>query len=224
MIVSVHQPQFLPWRGYFDKIAKLDCFVILDTVQFKKNEYQNRNKIRTPDGWQWLTVPVAYKFPMRIDEVPVNNQSNWRRKHEQSLLANYKKAPHFDETMPLASTMYEREWERLTDLNTWNVVETCKALGIKTDIKYSKDFDLPEEPTGRLVELCKALGATEYLSGAGGNGYLETETFEAEGISVAFQEYTHPTYPQRDAAFELCMCTLDLMMNCGPESLSILAG
>ena len=88
MIVSVHQPQFLPWLGYFDKIARSDCFVVLDTVQFKKNEFQNRNKILTPTGPQWLTVPVEYKFPMRIDEVPINKRANWRRKHTQTLLAN----------------------------------------------------------------------------------------------------------------------------------------
>lgn len=224
MIVSVHQPQFLPWLGYFDKIRQSDCFVILDTVQFKKNEYQNRNKIRTPDGWQWLTVPVAYKFPMRIDEVPINNQSNWRRKHTQSLLANYRKAPFFEEVMPFAEEMYEREWSMLTALNTWCVVELCRILGIDTEIRYARDFDLPDSPTGRLVGLCEQLNATRYLSGAGGKGYLETEPFETAGISVDFQTYDHPTYPQRGDTFEPYMCILDLMMNCGPDSLGVLSG
>jgi hypothetical protein len=223
MIVSVHQPQFLPWLGYFEKIYRSDCFVILDTVQFKKNEFQNRNKIRTPDGWQWLTVPVGYKFPMRIDEVPINNQSNWRRKHLQSLLANYKKAPFFDFAMPLAEQMYDQEWNRLADLNTWCVEASCKALEIDTPIRYAADFDLPDDPTGRLVELCRNLEATTYLSGSGGKGYLDTQQFESAGIDVSFQEYHHPTYPQRDDNFEPYMCILDLMMNCGPDSLSIMS-
>ena len=222
MIVSIHQPQFIPWLGYFDKISQSDCFVILDNVQFKKNEFQNRNKIRTPEGWQWLTVPVSYKFPMRIDQVPINNQTNWKHKHTQSLLANYRKAPFFDNVFPLLETMYREDWERLTDLNTWGVVELCKALGIKTEIRYARDFDLPEEPTGRLVKICKDLDATNYLSGAGGKGYLETESFDGAGIEVTFQDYHHPTYEQRNDAFEPYMSVVDLMMHCGADSLGVL--
>ena len=222
MIVSVHQPQFLPWLGYFDKIQQSDCFVILDTVQFKKNEFQNRNKVKTSQGWQWLTVPVDYRFPMRIDEVPINNQTNWRHKHVQTLLANYRRAPFYDDTMSVVQEMYDREWNRLTELNTWCVVEMSRALRIETPIRFARDFDLPEEPTGRLVRLCQDLGASCYLSGAGGKGYLDEGQFEEARIEIAYQEYHHPTYPQQHGNFEPYMSVLDLLMNCGAGSREIL--
>ena len=223
MIVSVHQPHYLPWLGYFDKILKSDCFVILDTVQFKKNEFQNRNKVKTSQGWQWLTVPVSYRFRMRIDEVPINNRTNWRHKHVQTLLANYRKAPFFDDAMSVVQDIYDREWDRLAELNTFCVVEMSRALGIKTPIRFARDFDLPEEPTGRLVRLCQELGASSYLSGAGGKGYLDEEQFGEAGIEIVFQDYHHPTYPQQHGDFELYMSSLDLLMNCGSESLGILS-
>lgn len=222
MIVSVHQPQFVPWLGYFDKIRRSDCFVVLDTVQFKKNEFQNRNRIKTNQGTLWLTVPVSYRFPMRIDEVGVNNQSNWRRKHVQTLTASYGKAPHFDDTMAGLSTIYDRAWDRLTDLNTACVLELIKSLEIDTPVKYARDFDLPEDPTGRLVELCRELGGTTYLSGSGGRDYLDTAPFEAAGIDVVFQSYDHPTYPQLHGDFEPYLSIVDLLMNCGPDSPNIL--
>ena len=222
MIVSVHQPQFLPWLGYFDKIQQSDCFVILDTVQFKKNEFQNRNKVKTPHGWQWLTVPVSYRFPMRIDEVPINNQTNWRRKHLQTLLANYGKAPFFNDTMTIVQDLYDRVWDGLTELNTWCVVELSKTLGIATPIRFAKNFDLPTNPTGRLVKICQTLGASCYLSGIGGRDYLDTDQFDAAGIEIAYQDYHHPAYPQQHGDFEPFMSILDLLMNCGASSLEIL--
>jgi hypothetical protein len=224
MIVSVHQPQFLPWLGYFDKIHQSDCFVILDTVQFKKNEFQNRNKLKTPQSPKWLTVPVSYRFPMRIDEVPINNQSNWRHKHTQSVLANYGKSPFFENSRNVLAEMYDREWERLTDLNTWCVTRLSEVIGIETPFRYARDFTLPDEPTGRLVQLCVDLGATTYLSGAGGRGYLDTEPFEKAGIEVVYQEYAHPVYAQQHGDFAPYMSVVDLLMNYGPESLAILTG
>jgi hypothetical protein len=197
--------------------------VILDTVQFKKNEFQNRNKVKMAQGGKWLTVPVGYRFQMRIDEVLINNQTNWRHKHTQTLLANYRKAPHFDQTMTFVQEIYDREWELLTDLNTRCVVELCSVLGIDTSIRFAKEFNLPGDPTGRLVRICQDLGATTYLSGAGGRGYLGTEQFDAAGIDVEYQEYDHPEYPQLFGAFEPYLTCLDLLMNCGQDSLDILS-
>ena len=111
LIVTIHQPQYLPWIGYFDKINQVDAFCFLDNVQFKKNEWQNRNRIKTAQGWQWLTVPVKHRFPQTIEEVEINDTVNWRRKHLQALATNYKKTPYFDEYIEFFEDVYSNEWE-----------------------------------------------------------------------------------------------------------------
>ena len=224
MIVAVHQPQYMPWLGYFDKIARADRFVILDTVQYKKNEFQNRNKIKTAQGWQWLTVPVRYKFPMTINEVPINNDVNWRNKHHQAILSNYGKSEFFGEYKVSFEALYQKEWDLITDLNRATVELINQHLGIDTPIDDAKNWDLSTDPTGRLVDICKQVGADTYLSGSGGRGYLDLDQFETEGIQVEFQEYVHPTYLQRFGDFEPYMATIDLLFNCGPAGLDILLG
>lgn len=222
MTVSVHQPQYLPWLGYFDKIDRSDRFVILDTVQYKKNEFQNRNKIKTAQGWQWLTVPVRYRFPQCICEVPINNDTNWRHKHRQALLTNYAKAAYFERFMPAFEGMLAQDWNHLHELNAQTVRILMDAFGIHTPVERAPDQGLSEDPTGRLVDICCRAGADTYLSGASGQGYLDLDQFEAAGIRVAFQDYDHPEYPQRFGAFEPYMSAVDLLFNCGPDSLEII--
>ena len=222
MIVSVHQPQYLPWLGYFDKIDRADLFVLLDTVQYKKNEYQNRNRIRSATGWQWLTVPVKYRFPQRIYEVTVNNDANWAHKHRQALLSNYAKAPHFDTFFPAYEEFLSQPWDRLTDLNTRTVHLLMEHLGIHTPVRSANEWHLSEDPTGRLVDICLQSGADTYLSGAGGREYLDLDQFKKADIRVVFQEYEHPVYPQLFGAFEPYMSAGDLLFNAGPDSLDIL--
>src|SRR5437867_3947740 len=113
MRIAIHQPQYLPWLGYLDKLDRTDVFVLLDTVQFKKNEWQNRNRIRTAQGWQYLTVPVLHEFPQRLDQVRINNQTDWRRKHQTALETHYRKAPHYERYAPAFRDLYRRAWERL---------------------------------------------------------------------------------------------------------------
>jgi len=119
MIAGIHQPQYLPWLGYFDKIARSDIFILLDDVQFKKNDWQNRNKIHTPQGWQWLTVPVIHNFGQTIVETKIKNVSNWRQAHYKALVLNYSRAPFFNDYKDFFETLYEREWEYLADLNIY---------------------------------------------------------------------------------------------------------
>lgn len=224
MIVSVHQPQYMPWLGYFEKIARSDRFVILDTVQYKKNEFQNRNKIKTAQGWQWLTVPVGYKFPMAINEVPINNNINWRNKHLQAVLSNYSKAPFFSDYRQGLESLFAQEWNIIADVNRASVDFLVQALGIDTPIDNANEWELSEDPTGRLVDICKQLNADTYLSGAGGREYLDEVQFENAGIKIEFQDYTHPTYEQRFGDFEPYMAAIDLLFNCGPQSRDVLLG
>ncbi len=222
MTVAIHQPQYLPWPGYFDKIDRADLFVILDTVQYKKNEFQNRNRLKTAQGWQWLTVPVRYRFPQRIHEVPINSDVNWRHKHRQALTANYARAPHFKTHLPFFDNLYEQTWDRLVDLNIRTILGLMETFGVTTPTRRAADWELSDDPTGRLVDICRHAGADTYLSGAGGQDYLDLAQFEAAGIRVVFQDYRHPEYPQQFGAFEPYMSAVDILFNCGPDSLKTL--
>ena len=225
MILSIHQPQYLPWLGYFDKIDKCEVFVFLDNVQFKKNEWQNRNRIKTAAGNQWLTVPILHKFLQRIDDVKINNSVSWGRKHLNALSTNYSKAPFFNEYMPFFQETYSREWKRLVDVNIHAIEYISKTLGL-ADKRYVKasDFNLQEGNTERLVDICKKMGGDVYLSGKDGAKYLDLSLFEKENIDVIFQDYSHPCYSQLFSKFESNLSIIDLLFNCGPKSLSILRG
>jgi hypothetical protein len=222
MTVSIHQPQYLPWLGFYDKVDRADVYVILDTVQFKKNEYQNRNRIKTAQGWQWITVPVGYRFPQRIDEVTVNNESPWAHKHRQALVTNYSGSPHFDHVFPALDAILQTRWDRISDLNRRTVEVLMGLLDIDTPVRSAGEWELSDDPTGRLVDICKRLDAGTYLSGAGGRNYLDLAQFEEAGIHVVFQEFSHPEYAQQFGTFEPYMSTVDLLFNCGPESLNII--
>ena len=224
MIVAIHQPQYLPWLGYFDKIDRADLFVFLDTVQYKKNEWQNRNRIKTAQGTQWLTVPVLYRFPERILEVGINPRVNWARKHLQALRTNYAKARFFERCFPLFEDLYVREWERLVDLNVECARRLTQELGIDTPLRAASEFELSEEPTDRLIDICRAVGADTYLAGSGGHAYMDLSRFEAAGIEVLFQVFDHPVYPQLFGAFEPNLSLVDLLFNCGEESLRLIRG
>jgi hypothetical protein len=225
MIVAVHQPQYLPWLGYFAKIDQADAFVLLDTVQFKKNEWQNRNRIKTAAGPQWLTVPVTYRFPQRIDEVGVNNGERWQHRQRQSLLSNYRQAPYWDQIAPFLDEIYTPAWDLLSPLNIFVVKRLAGILGITTPLYVASELHaLPEDPDERLIAITKHFGADTYLAGAGGRDYMDLDRYGKNGVKVLFQEYHHPVYEQRFGAFEPFLSVLDLLFNHGPESLRILRG
>ena len=221
-ILAAHQPQYLPWLGYFDKMDQADVFVLLENVQFKKNEWQNRNRIRTADGWQWLTVPVRHRFPQTIAEVEIDIRTMWRRKHLQALRQNYGKAPHVEALMPLLEAALESPGSHLAALNIGLIDLVTGILGIDTPTVLGSDVLAGEDPNARLIDLCRELAADTYLSGAGAHEYLDVDAFVAAGIEVRFQAFEHPVYAQRYQPFEPCLSVIDLVMNCGMESLSVI--
>jgi hypothetical protein len=223
MIVSIHQPQYLPWLGYFDKISKSNAFVLLDNVQFKKNEWQNRNRIKTAQGWQWLTVPVIHRLSQKIYEVKINNTVAWGKKHLQALITNYSKAAFFKEHIAFFEQTYAQEWSSLVDINIHIIHYLAKALGLSDKkLVRASGYELRDEATERLIDLCKHLRGDVYLSGKDGPKYLNLALFEKEGIQVIFQDYQHPRYPQLYGDFEPYLSAIDLLFNCGSEGLSIL--
>jgi hypothetical protein len=220
MRVAVHQPQYLPWPGLFDKIDRADCFVILDVVQYEKNEWQNRNRVRTAQGWQWLTVPVHYRFPERIREVRIEDRSGWRRKHWLALEQSYRKAPFFALVAPQLEPLYTTAWEWLVDLNLAGMERMGRALGLAWGPRRASELELAEEPNQRLIDICRQVGADCYLAGSGSRQYLQQSLFEAAGISVEFQEFTPPVYPQRYDPFIPSLSMVDMLFNCGPDALA----
>ena len=220
VIAAIHQPQYLPWIGYFDKMLKADTFCYLDNVQYKKNEWQNRNRIKSSQGWQWLTVPVAYRFPQKINEVRVNNATDWARKHLQALVTNYGKAPFFSEYIDFFKDAFGRGWDSLSDLNL-HLTEYFRqklGLGEKPSVLAST-LRLSDDPTGRLIDVCRALGADTYLAGRDGTKYMDLDRFRAENLRVIIQDFHHPRYPQRFGEFVPNLSIVDLLFNCGPQSI-----
>ncbi|HSB67758.1 MAG TPA: WbqC family protein [Candidatus Methylomirabilis sp.] len=222
MRVAIHQPQYLPWLGYLDKLDSADVFVFLDTVQFKKHEWQNRNRIRTKDGWQWLTVPIIDRFPERIDRVEINARTDWQRKHGQALRLHYGKAPYWEPLGPELLGLLEKPWTRLAELNVSVTELICRHLAIPTRRLLASHAPAREEPTDRLIDLCRAVGGTTYLAGQTGPAYMDVGRFAQAGIAVEVQTYRHPQYLQRYVPFVSHLSVVDLLFNCGPESLAIL--
>jgi len=225
MIAAIHQPQFIPWLGYFDKIDQSDVFIFLDYVQYKKNEYQNRNRIKTVDGWQWLTVPVLYKFPQKINEVRINNKIDWKKKHLHTLITNYSKSKCFEKYILYFKELYSKEWEIISDINIEVVKQLAEFLGIKKSFLVASEFASElseEEPTERLIKLCKLTGADTYLAGKDGAKYMDVEKFTKSGIKLTFQDFKHPVYNQLFGKFEPNMSVIDLLFNHGEESLEII--
>ncbi|MBD3379955.1 MAG: hypothetical protein GF408_05775 [Candidatus Omnitrophica bacterium] len=222
MKIAIHQPQYMPWLGYFDKMDRADVFVVLDDVQFKKNEWQNRNRIRTADSWQWMTVPVIHHFGQTISSAAIDNHSNWKKKHLKALESNYARACFYDEHMPFFREIYSREWTSLCELNCC-IIDRIKALvGITADTLRSSSMEITGSSTRRLADICLALEADTYISGAGGRDYLDLSLFEEAGIKVEFQEYRHPVYEQVFEGFFPYMSAVDLLFCKGPESLEII--
>lgn len=198
MICAIHQPQYLPWLGYFDKMRQSDVFVLLDNVQFKKNEWQNRNRIRTSggEGWQWLTVPVLHDFGQAINEVKLNPNVDWRGQHVRSLMTNYARAPFYKEYWPSIAAIYDKEWSSLGELNIFVVRLFAQLMGIKTKIILSSELPLTSVKTQRLIDICRLAGCDTYLAGAGAEAYMDFELFKSSGLNMRIQQYDHPCYPQ----------------------------
>lgn len=223
MIVSIHQPQYLPWLGYFDKMDRADAFCYLDNVQYKKNEWQNRNRLKTAQGWQWVTVPVQYRFPQKIIEVTVNEAVKWQHKHLQALVTNYKKARYFDDYFHTFESALKQDFETIADVNIHMITKVREILGINSKpVVRASELSLIEEPTGRLIDICKHFGWDTYLAGQDGANYMDMAQFEKSGVKVITQEFVHPEYPQCFDDFQSHMSVVDLIFNCGPDSLAII--
>ena len=225
---AIVQSSYIPWKGYFDLIGCVDRFVFYDVVQYTKNDWRNRNLIKTANGPLWLTIPVlqSNRFGQRIDDVRAANDK-WRAKHWRSIEQAYGRAPFFDAYAERFEQLYVGSDERrLSAINQAFTAEIAGCLGIDTPTFDAGDFDLPDDRNDRLVSICLRLGADEYLSGPSARSYLDEARFSAAGIQVRFIDYaTYPEYPQLYPPFDHRVTALDLVFNTGPDALSyMLAG
>ncbi|MFT4925439.1 MAG: hypothetical protein ACI8WB_001532 [Phenylobacterium sp.] len=225
MIISINQPAYLPWLGYFARIAQSDRHVVLDHVQFEKNSMVNRNKIKTAQGWCWLSVPLKTSGQfgdLAINTIEINSSQKWQKKHWNSLYFNYKKAPFFDLYAEQLNACYQQPWHTLGDLLKWQLDFLLKALNISTPIIYSSAQDYQSSKSELVLDICQSNEATTYLSGPFGRDYLEKDQFAERGIEIAYQDYQHPCYQQAGGAFISHLSVFDLLCFYGPDSLAIL--
>ena len=229
MILTIMQPAYLPWLGYFDRIAKSDLFIVLDHVQLdmnSKTKFANRNKIRTPQGWSWLTVPLKTKGKygkLYINELETTDDQSWQRKHLQSLKGNYAKAPFFKEHLDFFEKLYETPQPHLKALADNIMQYLLGGFEIKTPVQFSSDLKVDGEKDELILNLCRHAGCKTYISGPFGRDYLNKNRFKEEGIELLFHDYRHPEYEQNFDGFEPYMSAIDLLFNKGPESLKILS-
>ena len=224
MRVTILQPNYLPWRGYFDFFKQSDVFVVYDDVQYTKNDWRNRNLIKAPDGAQWLTVPVDDKNRtskyVLIKDVRVA-ENGWQERHLKSLEMNYAHAPYFGVIYGLMEESFNEKHALLVDLNMSLMRKFLDYLGIRCRIEYSSKLGFANcDQTDRLVAICKHLGATEYLTGDAAKGYLEQDKFE--NIRVLWHKYKENVYPQLWGWFISRISIVDLLMNCGTKGYDII--
>ena len=221
--IAVMQPTYLPWIGYFGMIDMADVFIFYDDVQFVKQSWQQRNRIKTQDGWIWLVVPVFQNFGQRINKVKINNNQNWSKKHWKSIQYNYSKAPFFNEYGGSFREIYEKEWEYLVDLNITLIKKISEILGLDTKFMLSSELRGVEgTKTDRLINILKLIGADEYVTGPGTKAYIEPEKFKRNDIMLYWYEFKHPSYKQLYGDFVPYLSVIDLLYNMGGESVQVI--
>lgn len=219
------QPTYLPWMGYFALIDQVDTFVLLDDVKFNKRSWQQRNRIKTDDGPMWLTVPVltSGRSGQLIQEVEISADERWTSKHLKSVQLNYASAAHYSWLEPWLEEVYAREWTKLRALNEHIIQTLSEKLDLEADFVFASELGVKGRKAHRLVNICQALGATEYLSPLGSREYIEADNpFPEAGIDLYYQHFEHPTYQQLHGDFVSHMSVIDLMLNEGPGSLEII--
>ena len=236
MRLGALQPGYLPWLGFFDQIARCDLFILYDDLPYAKDSWRNRNRIKTPQGALWLTVPVADEGLSRktIREIEIREHGNWRERHWRAVERNYSRAPYFAPHAQFFAELYARPWQFLVDLDLAIISYLLQALEFRTKVVLSSEEGLEKaflesrggvtEPTERVAFLCTHFGADRFLEGALGRTFLEPERLAPRGITLEFHDYAHPRYRQLFGPFVPYLSVIDLLMNHGEESLAILMG
>jgi hypothetical protein len=225
VIVACHQPSFFPWTGFFAKALLADALILLDDVQISRGfTWMNRNRLKCDQGELWLTVPIWKKGRglQKINEVEIHNERNWHHKHLRSIMQNYAYAPYLSDHLSFLKEIYQRKWERLVDLNSRILFYLRDTLGIEKEFMLQSDLGVRCQGTKLPVELCKRVGADGYLASLASRKHLDEVSFEKNGIRIHYFSFVPPLYPQLWGDFIANLSALDLVLNCGGESLPIM--
>lgn len=220
MIVTIHQPEHLPWLGFFNKLSKAELFVILDSVQFEKNYFQNRNRIIGSNGAQYIGIPVNMSGHMSgtiaTTEIAIKSNPTWKRKYLNTIKMGYSKHPFFAEVYPILEDAINLDTTYVADINIAIFQKFAEKMGFQPKYIRSSELDVSGLKSDLILDICKCVNATTYIAGPSGRDYLDMESFENANIEVVFNDYHHPEYPQRKTKeFVPYMSALDLFMNCG---------
>ncbi len=227
LVVAIHQPNFLPWLGFFDKLARADVFVLLNDAQFPKKQgnWTNRVRLLQSRGPAFLTVPVvrAYSGVRMINETLIDDSTPWRAKALSTIQQSYSRAPFFEEVWPLVGALLEAPTDNLADFNETGIRKLAGELGLDVgSIVRSSSLGIPSTGTERIVALTRSVGGDVYLSGDGAGGYQDDERFGEAGLQLRYQRFVPPAYPQRSAEHVPGMSVIDALMNCGWEATALM--
>ncbi len=215
MKIAIHQPNYLPWMGYFEKIASVDVFVFLDDVQYSNQGGHNRNVIKSPNGKKYLTVPVEQHLGDKINEVRTKDELDWKKNHLDIIQKNYQTAPYFYNIYPVLEELYHQSYKNIAEMNSTIIRKWCQMLGLKAEFKFSSEFRLSSTRENRILDICTMLGANNYISGNGARVYQNENNFKSRGILLSYQSYQAKVYPQLWGEFIENLSALDYFMNCG---------
>lgn len=221
MRVAIHQPNYIPWIGYFYKMILCDIFIILDDVQYPKNSFVNRNKIKTPTGPQWLTVPVKPSLGTLINAVDITTPG-WNEKHIKTLTSFYTKARYFENYADKIFTILQKNFISLSELNIALIRQVVEWLEIKCQFILASQLNSKQASDNKLIELIQQVNGHTYISGAGGKHYQDENKFKHNNIHLKYYNFMPPQYPQLWGEFAPGLSILDLLFNCGPESINYL--
>ena len=233
MRVAIHQPEYLGYLGFYNKMMNADAWIFLDNVQLARRDFVRRNQIRGPNGPLWLSVPVMTRgrYDQLIQEVAIDNNQSWRKSHWKSIRHQYGRAPFFEVYAGDLATIYQTEWGKLADLNVALIKTTARLLKLERPTYLASELGVMGKSSQLLADLTLAVGADVYLSGPMGRSYLDESLFQERGLRVQYNDFTHPVYPQSSAGtfqhgqgeFIPFLAAIDLIFNCGPASLDVIA-
>lgn len=222
--LAILQPSYIPWIGYFEQIANVDIFVFYDDVQYTKNDWRNRNRIKTQNGESWLSVPVKASTKKKISEVMVDDTKAWRIKHLKTLKQFYSKSKYFKDIYPLLEKNINSNTNSISDLSIIIIKDISKYLELDTKFYLSSNLDVAGDKNTRLINICKHFNVSTYYSGTAAKEYVDAELFLKNNIELMFQDYKHPKYKQLHGEFLPYLSIIDLLFNYGRKSLKIIQG
>ena len=232
LIIGALQPGYLPWIGFFDQVFHADLFILFDDLDYTKKDWRNRNRIKGPNGVQWLTVPVQHPSGRKIHQVKIDEAQNWQHVHWKTIVHCYGKAPYFTRYRDTYREIYQKEWTNLRDLDVHLIRILLREFGIRTKIVLSSAVGLEKKfckgkprdhfATRRIVHLMNHFGAQRFLQGQAGKNYVQEEILKEAGITIGYQSFEPKPYPQLFGPFIPCLSAIDLLFNCGPDSLEFI--